>query len=217
MFLAAKHQWKNAIKINSFNKLLVTGLLLVAILFAVFPVFFQHIQKREGAPLNDVVLNSIAPLNVSVPLFIIIWGLGLFMGIKALQQPRMLLLFLWAFVFLSLFRITCIWLVNLAPPQGLIPLSDPISNSFYGKNFITKDLFFSGHTSTIFLVYLCLQNKADKMAALLCTILVAILVLVQHIHYTVDVLAAPLFAALSYYIGKKITTPVLAAPALKNE
>lgn len=217
MFLAAKRLWINATKNTLFNTLLITGLIITALLFAAFPVFFQHIQKREGVLLNDVVLTRIAPLNVSIPLFIIIWGLGIFMSLRALQQPRMLLLFLWAFIFLSLFRITCIWLVNLAPPQGLIPLADPISNSFYGKNFITKDLFFSGHTSTIFLVYLCLQKKADKMAALLCTILVALLVLVQHIHYTVDVLAAPLFAGLSYYIGTKITKPVLAALALNNK
>ncbi len=217
MFLAAKHHWINATKNTLFNKLLITGLILVALLFAAFPVFFQHIQKREGFLLNDVVLNAVAPLNVSAPLFIIIWGLGIFMGLRALQQPRLLLLFIWAFIFLSLFRVTCIWLVNLAPPQGLIPLADPISNSFYGKNFITKDLFFSGHTSTIFLVYLCLQKKADKIAALLGTIVVAILVLVQHIHYTVDVLAAPLFAGLSYYIGAKITRPVLAALALNNK
>ena len=127
------------------------------------------------------------------------------MGIKAIEEPRQMLLFLWAFIFLSIFRIACIWLVALNPPHGLVPLSDPITNRFYGKKFITKDLFYSGHTATIFLIFLCLETKPQKIAALIATVAVAVLVLVQHVHYTIDVIAAPLFAGLCYLIGKKIT------------
>jgi len=77
-----------------------------------------------------------------------------------------------------------------------------LSNHFYGGKFLTKDLFFSGHTSIQFLSFLCLQKKSDKVLALISTILVASLVLVQHVHYTIDVLAAPLFTWLSYKAGK---------------
>ncbi|HEX3386290.1 MAG TPA: phosphatase PAP2-related protein, partial [Mucilaginibacter sp.] len=54
-----------------------------------------------------------------------------------------------------------------------------------------KDLFFSGHTSTMVLIYLCLQKRTDKLIALIAAFAVACLLLVQHIHYTIDVLAAP--------------------------
>ncbi len=187
---------------------MITGLLLLAALFTAFPYFFQYIQKRDGHTINDVVLNTITTANVSIPLFITIWCMGVYMGIKAIEQPRQLLLFLWAFLFLSAFRITCIWLVALNPPPGLIPLSDPIANSFYGKSFITKDLFYSGHTATIFLIFLCLETKPQKIAALIATVIVGSLVLVQHIHYTVDVIAAPVFAYLCFYICNKITAGV---------
>jgi membrane-associated phospholipid phosphatase len=88
--------------------------------------------------------------------------------------------------------------------KGLIILVDPLSNIFYGNTFITKDLFYSGHTSTAFLMFLCLQKKPDKIFAVIATFMIGTLLLVQHVHYTVDVLAAPLFAFFSWYISNKI-------------
>ena len=59
---------------------------------------------------------------------------------------------------------------------------------------ITKDLFFSGHTSTLFLMFLITQHKKVKATLLTISIIVPILLLVQHVHYTIDILAAPVFA-----------------------
>jgi len=94
-------------------------------------------------------------------------------------------------------------MAELNPPAGLIPLIDPLSNPFYGKGFVTKDLFFSGHTSTLFVMYLCFDQKIDKYFSLVTSTIVGILVLVQHVHYTIDVLAAPIFAFFALKITKK--------------
>ena len=95
--------------------------------------------------------------------------------------------------------------VALNPPEKLIAIVDPLSTAFYGKNFITKDLFFSGHTATMIIIFFCLEKRADRVFALFTSLLVATLVLVQHIHYTIDVVFAIPFAYLSYIIGIKIT------------
>jgi hypothetical protein len=105
----------------------------------------------------------------------------------------MLLVMLWAYNGVTLVRMACIGLVSLNPPAGLIPLMDPITNQFYGQRYITHDLFFSGHTTTVFLIFLCLKKKTDRIYALFASIALGFLLLVQHVHYTVDVLAAPLF------------------------
>ncbi|MCX6209264.1 MAG: phosphatase PAP2-related protein [Bacteroidetes bacterium] len=93
-------------------------------------------------------------------------------------------------------------MVKFNPPKNLIALIDPITNTFYGGKFITKDLFYSGHTATIFLMYLVIDTKWLKNFFLVATLCVGVMVLVQHVHYTIDVIAAPFFTYLAYRLGK---------------
>ena len=99
-------------------------------------------------------------------------------------------------------------MVPLDPPDGLIRLNDPLTSMVYGgkDKFMPKDLFFSGHTSNMFLMCLCLTKKTDKYLAFIATIAVGILVLVQHVHYTIDVLAAFFFTYIIYRVSKKSST-----------
>jgi hypothetical protein len=97
----------------------------------------------------------------------------------------------------------------LNPPAGLLPITDPLSNVLYGSKFITKDLFYSGHTGTLLLIYLNLKKKPERIYTLLCTIAVGILVLVQHVHYVIDVVSAPFFTYCCYLLGCKMTDPIL--------
>ncbi|HWB26569.1 MAG TPA: phosphatase PAP2-related protein [Chitinophagaceae bacterium] len=196
--------WKRAISIRSFTIKLITGLALLAVLFFIFPVFFEHIQQRQGIVLNDFVLSNIPAINVSVPLFICIWLPGLLIAYRALKSPAIFINFLWSFLFLSAFRITTISVTALNPPKNLVILADPILSKFYGNNFITKDLFFSGHTATIFLMYLCLQKATDRIFALIAALLIGAFVLIQHVHYTIDVVFAIPFAYLACYLGLKV-------------
>ncbi|WP_345248154.1 phosphatase PAP2-related protein [Nibrella saemangeumensis] len=187
-----------------FRKKLIVGVVLLVLVLIALPFFFQYIQNRRGALLNDWVLNYLPAYDVSIPIFAIIWGIAGLTVFRAFRNPAMLLTLLWSYVLVTLTRMITITTVALDPPADLIELVDPISNSFYGAEFVTRDLFFSGHTSTVFLMYLCLRKRNDKALALIGTILVGIMLLVQHVHYTVDVLAAPLGTYIVYLLGKKI-------------
>jgi hypothetical protein len=201
-----KQVWKNAMADSFFKKRLQLGLIIwIAILFA-FPFFFNYIENRNGIRLNDYIINNMPTYDLSIPTFIIIWSMFLLLLKRAIYQPELLLLFLWGFIFLSISRFISIYLVPLSPPEQLISLRDPITNIFYGKNhgFITKDLFYSGHTSTQFLMCLCFTKRSDKLLALISTILVGLFVLIQHVHYSIDVLAAPIFTYVVYLLSKKI-------------
>lgn len=183
---------------------LYLGLAMVTAILVAFPFFFQYIESREGRLLEDPVLNWLSPRDVSIPIFAMIWSMTILFLVRSIQSPLMFMTFMYGFILLSLSRFVTITLVPLNPPEGLIPLIDPISNSFYGKTFITKDLFYSGHTSAQCLLFLCFRRKLDKAIALFCTIAIGFLVLVQHVHYTVDVIAAPLFTVICFTIAKKI-------------
>jgi hypothetical protein len=197
--------WKKAWSDHGFRiKTIIATVLLLAILTS-FPFFFSYIEKRDGIQFNDRLLKLIPPIDVSGLTFILIWSMNLFICFRSAQDPDIFIVMLCSLVFLCISRMITISLIPLNPPIGLIPLKDPISSLFYGGSevFITKDLFYSGHTSTQFLIFLCLKKRNDKIAAFCATIIVGILVLVQHVHYTIDVLAAFVFTYVIYLMGKK--------------
>jgi hypothetical protein len=201
--------WSEAYKDSVFKKTLYIGVILVCLVLAGLPFFFQAIEQRQGAVLNDPVLKFLQPHNVSVPIFTIIWSMVFLFIIRSIRDPYLFVLYAYSFLILTICRYISISLVALNPPAELIPLVDPISNAFYGKTFITKDLFFSGHTATQWLFFLCFRRKIDKAIALCCSIAVGFLVLVQHVHYTLDVVAAPVFTTICYLVARKIVNSKL--------
>lgn len=192
---------------KSFRNKLAGGLLLLVLLIAFLPYYFAFIESRKGVVLNDLVLDFIESANVSIPTFIIIWSLSLWYLVKSFKDPALTLLILWGLNVLFISRIISIYLVPLEPPAGLIELIDPITNSVYGAKFITKDLFFSGHTATLVCLALCLKKRNDKIIVFTGAVVVGILVLVQHVHYTIDVIAAFIFPFILIPIAKRICTP----------
>jgi hypothetical protein len=202
-----KKTWGQYLRNKQFRNKLAGGVILLGLLIAFLPYYFAFIEARKGVQLNDIVLNFIDSANLSIPTFIIIWSLCLWHLFRSFKDPAFILLILWAFNILSLTRIISIYLVPLEPPTDLVELIDPITNQFYGAKFITKDLFFSGHTATLVCLALCLKNKRDQMIVFTGAVMVGILVLIQHVHYTIDVVAAFIFPFLLVPIAKRICAP----------
>ena len=184
--------WTKAWQHRTFRIKLIASFSLFIGLLLFLPSFFAFIEKREGVVLNDWLLQSIPAQDFSVLIFIIIWSVFLIVIVRSIQNPGLFLVVIISQVILLVLRISTIYLFELNPPEGLIILRDPLTSLTYGGRgiFITKDLFFSGHTSNLFMVYLCLHKKRDKIFVLLSTITVGILVLVQHVHYSMDVIGA---------------------------
>lgn len=199
------HSWSSAWKIGSFKWKFWTGMVIFAGILIALPFFFDAIEARQGHQLSDFILDRIRARNVSVAVFFLIWSSCLILVIRIYKDPMMMLVMLWAYNGVTLLRMACIGLISLNPPAGLIPLADPITNLFYGEHYITHDLFFSGHTTTVFLVFLCLKKKPDRIYTLFASILLGILLLVQHVHYTIDVLAAPVFTYAVYWLALLFT------------
>ena len=181
---------------------MIIGTVIMAAIIYILPLFFAHIQKRKGAVLNDWLLARIPPHNVSVFIFAIIWGMALLILIRAINSPSIYITYCWTLIFVCLVRFVTLSVVALDPPAGMVPLVDPLNSALYRNAAITKDLFFSGHTATMVQIWLCLQKRTDKMIALIAAFAVACLLLVQHIHYTIDVLAAPVVVYPCYRLSR---------------
>jgi membrane-associated phospholipid phosphatase len=96
------------------------------------------------------------------------------------------------------------YVLPLNPPIGTIDLKDPLIFVIGVGQKITKDLFFSGHTSTVFLIFLSVKNKKMKIIFLIAAILVGLFMMIQKAHYSVDVFVAPFVAFGVYKISEKI-------------
>jgi hypothetical protein len=199
-----KQAWQQHLSNPAFRRMLIIGVTLILIILYIFPYFFQHIQNRHGKVISDPILGYLTPRDLSVPLFIVIWGISLLAIFRSIRNPRVLMTFIWAWIPITLCRFITITLFPLEPPAGLIGLIDPLSNHFYGPRFITKDLFFSGHTSTVFLIALSLPRKIDKNIGLLGTFMVAAMLLIQHVHYTLDIVFAFPFGYFFWWLSEKI-------------
>ena len=206
MELAAKNTdglWRIAWKRPRFRVATFLSVFVLLMSWIVLPSFFQFLEQRPGALLDDPVLRILPAKDFSEIIFFLIYLSLLYLIGRSVFSPAVFIRFINSYALLLLMRVATLYMVPLDPPEGLIPMPDPWTPFFAGAQALTRDLFFSGHTSTAFLVFLSLTGKGEKAVALAIVAVIALLLLFQHIHYTIDVVAAIPFAYLCYRISKK--------------
>jgi hypothetical protein len=176
---------------------IVTPIALVAVL-AVMARFLSWVETRPGVVLADPVLAHIPPRDVTWLTFGLVYVGLVTTVVLLLPHPRRLVLGAQAYAVMVLFRMAVMSVTPLEAPPTTIPLRDPLVQILGTGEVLTRDLFFSGHTATLALLAFLAPGRASRRFFVVCTGLVAICVLVQHVHYTVDVLVAPFFAFASY-------------------
>lgn len=196
--------WRFAWDYPAFRVKLLLGVFVMGLIIFFLQDFFHIIQLRSGLLMNDWVLEKLPARDVSTYIFLILYPSSAYLFWRIRKNSALCITFLWGYIFMCLVRMMMIMLVPLDAPRELIHLADPFSVIFYGTNLITKDLFFSGHTASLFLVGLCLENKYEKAVVFFATAVLGVLLLIQHVHYTADVVAAPFFSYLFWYMGKTI-------------
>ncbi len=164
------------------------------------PYFFNEILlPKPGIILTDPVLMFFQPRDWSIEIFLLLYSITILSLVLNMTKPQTILLMFQMYVVVNFMRMTSLYLFTLEAPEGTIPLSDPFLAVFaYGKEVYVKDLFFSGHISTLCILFLVEQRKIMKGFILLSTVLVSIFLAWQRVHYTLDMLAAPIIAWLVF-------------------
>jgi len=200
------YNWKIALSEKHFRNRFVTSLVILLIVLTGFASLLAYIETREGHVVYDPVLNFIKPRDVSYFIFLTTYTTALVAIVYAFLSPYKFLHLIQMYGTLTLLRVLTLFFVPLESPVAIIPLHDEIlKHTFYSGGENLKDLFFSGHAATLFLFYFFCVNKVLKYLFLAAAISVSIGVVVQHVHYSYDVLAAPVFAFISYKLVTKFS------------
>lgn len=198
--------WKTFFQNNkSRTEFIITLLVLVPLMLS-FSQFILFIEQREGVVLNDPLLNTFNPINLTWLTFSLIYLSLIMFLVSVFKDPQKLMIGLQSYGLMVIFRTIAMYLTPLEAPGTSIVLDDPFVQLFGKGDVLTKDLFFSGHTGTLFLLFLLAENKTLKILFLISTIMVGSAVLLQHVHYSIDVFVAPFVAYCAYRIIKNLHT-----------
>lgn len=190
---------------KSRTEFIITLLVLVPLMLS-FSQFILFIEQRKGVVLNDPLLNTFNPINLTWLTFSLIYLSLIMFFVSVFKDPQKLMIGLQSYGLMVIFRTIAMYLTPLDAPGTLLVLDDPFVQLFGKGDILTKDLFFSGHTGTLFLLFLLAENKTLKILFLISTIMVGSAVLLQHVHYSIDVFVAPFVAYCSYRIIKYLQT-----------
>lgn len=194
--------WKSFF--SSKTRLILFSILAILCLSLVFGFtrFMEWNETRSGTVFNDPILKLFNPIDLStvISIFTLV---PIFLGlIYILRKPTTTVYFFIAAIVICCFRALTLYLLPLEPPVDIIPLTDPVIETlFYGGHVLLKDLFFSGHTANLILIGLIVEQRQIKNLLFISSFLVGSMVMIQHVHYSIDVLAAPFFSFVTYRIS----------------
>ena len=175
-------------------------------------------ELRPAATVPDLAIAAIPLVPAVARANYLLW-LGLYAPLVAallLTEPRRWIRYMVTGGLVSLTRGVTIALTGLGPPDpavagpgvagrafghAFLELVSPLGvfgRDAYGA-YLTKDLFFSGHAATTFLLLLYLRHRPRlRWVALAAHLAVVLSVLLSHIHYAIDVAGAWAFTLAIY-------------------
>jgi len=196
--------WKSFLKDKkNLTEFIITAIIVTAVIIA-FSHFLHFIEQREGVALDDPILKTFNPIDLTWLTFALIYLSLIIFIITTFNKPNKLLIAFQAYGLMLIFRTIAMYITPFEAPAAIILLNDPFVQFFAKGDILTKDLFFSGHTGTLFLIFLLAENKTLKTIFLILSILVGSAVLLQHVHYSIDVFVAPFVAFASFRIIKEL-------------
>lgn len=156
-------------------------------------------STAPGHLLYDPIMAIFTPRDWSKLIFFLEYFAVIVMIFHVSDRPAYFVKCLWGVATLQVIRSIFVFTIPLAPPTDMVFLVDPFTQFFFGEDVkVTNDLFFSGHVSLLAMFYFIADNKYFKWLLLAITLAVGTLIVWQHVHYSYDVLFAPVAAFVIY-------------------
>jgi membrane-associated phospholipid phosphatase len=177
------------------KKFIVSFLSSLVILMASLVVQFYisiYVEHSASVPVTDIILSNTRVYDVGG---IFVWGAVLLIIIGTfivLRKPYYAPFVMKSIAIFTFIRSVFISLTHISPFPTRALIDSPFFNrEVFNGIFTGNDLFFSGHTGIPFLLALIFwENKILRIVFLSFSIMFAIIVLLGHLHYSIDVLSA---------------------------
>ena len=191
--------WRN----KKFIKSLVVGLIFLII--GISATFFAIIYATESSSssVTDIILSNIRTFDIDA---IFIYGPVLFWVLIivyiALFELEKIPFTLKSVALFLIIRSSFISMTHIGPFPSQIHIG---SSGIFSVFTTGNDLFFSSHTGMPFLIALIFwDNKPMRLFSIFASIFFGIIVLMGHLHYSIDVFAAFFITYTIFHIAKKI-------------
>lgn len=147
----------------------------------------------------DPLMEWLVPRDFSAPIFVLEYMSIIMLIFYMTDKPYLFVKALWSVSFLMWIRTFTVIFMPLSPSPDMIFLKDPFAQYFFGDGVqVTNDLFFSGHVGLLAFFFFVVENRYLRLFLLVTTLLVGLMLVWQQVHYTTDVVFAPLFSKLVY-------------------
>lgn len=188
--LAAKYRLCSADK--RFWPATLLGLVWLAVALVINFYASNYATANASGAVADVILSNTRVYDVEI---IFVYGaiiLWLIATGACLREPKYLPFVLKSLVLFILIRSVFISLTYISPYPFRAAISSTFFSSPYFQGIFTgDDLFFSGHTGLPFLLALIFWRAPRlRLMFLAFSLLFGVVVLLGHLHYSIDVLAA---------------------------
>ena len=194
--------WKSVYEDKAFMRKFNITLGVCMVVYLTAANFLVMNKGRSGMLLSDPIQPFIQPRDLSHFIFFFTYLAVAAFLFHIIAQPQIMQKAFIGFTAIFIVRTLMIFVLPLAPPEGIVPLHDPVVDMFVmGRaSDLRNDLFFSGHISDLSFFIFCTTNKNVRNFLIFSAVIVGIMLVAQRVHYTADVLAAPFFAYWGYKV-----------------
>lgn len=169
----------------------VIGVILLVVSLMVETRAVTYVDNQTSNAVSDIVLNNTRVYNVDGLYVYGAVSLIAFIVFVCVWYPRRLPFVLKSIALFTFVRAFFISLTHIGPYPAQVVISPSFFTTYFPTIFTSNDLFFSGHTGLPFLMALIFwDNKMLRTIFLGFTLLLAVVVLLGHIHYSIDVVSA---------------------------
>jgi hypothetical protein len=180
--------------------------LLFGVALFVLSLFISHqasnyADARASNSVTDILLDNLPTFDVDGILNYGVMAFGIFIICFLFTEPKKSPFALKSLALFVVIRSAFITLTHLGP----VPIQTPVDpNDLLSRLILGKDYFFSGHTGMPFLIALIFwKNKIIRYISLFASLLFGTIVILGHLHYSIDVFAAFFITYSIFYIAVK--------------